>query len=130
MSHLQCAFEAVCKDNKKPGVFYVVLTSSHEAYGGGEEGGWWYTVSNLEAWKEYATEEAAEEAAEKVRILAKELDADAKRQHGDLCLNQMEWLEERGLEADFLPENDGETKYQVEVSDELPVFDNRRPHYE
>jgi len=130
MSHLQAAFENVCVDAKKPGVFYVILTSSHQAYGGSEEGGWWYTVSQLEAWKEFPSEEAAETAAEKVREMANELDADEKRQHGEHCLNQMEWLEERGLESDFLPENDGENKYHVSVSDELPVFDNRRPHYE
>jgi hypothetical protein len=41
----------------------------------------------------------------------------------------MEWLEERGLDADYLPEDDGPSNYRVIVCDELPVYDNTRMQY-
>ena len=127
--YIQAAFESVCEDNKKPGCWYVILVSTQQCYGGPEEGGWWYSTGKLEAYKEYPTEELAEEAREKVKVLADELQANSRRAHGEHCLRQLEWLDARGLDADYLPEDDGPEEYEVSVVDELPVFDNRRPHY-
>ena len=131
MSYLQAAFEALCKEAKGPEIWYVVLTESNQAYGGPEEGGWWYTRSETVAFQEFATEELAQAACDKVRELAEELQADARRQHGESMLASMEWLEARGLEADYLPEPDGAEEYHVSVCQSLPEPQGRtRPHYE
>lgn len=130
MSFIQAAFDHIIENAKKPEQWYVILVESYQAYGGGEEGGWYYSVNNLESYKEYPAKELAEKAAESVREFAKELQANSHREYGDLCLNQMEWLDARGLDADYLPENDGESHFTVDVVDELPVFSNERPHYE
>lgn len=129
MSFLRQAFDIACDGAKKPECWYVILVESYRAYGGPEEGGWWYTVANLEAYREFSTREAAEAAAEKVKELAAELEKEASRSHGEYCLRSMEWLEARGLDADYLPEPDGPNEYRVSVVDELPTFSNRRPHY-
>ena len=52
------------------------------------------------------------------------------RGYGDHCGRQMEWLEARGLEADYFPEDDGPEEYSVSVYSELPVYDNRIATYE
>jgi hypothetical protein len=130
MSYLNSAFHAVCKEAKEPEGHFVVLVSEYQAYGGPEEGGWYYTVHNVEAYQQFPTKEQADAAAEKVKTLAKELQADARREHGEQCLREMDWLEARGLEADFLPEPDGPTEYDVLVCDKVPQYNNRRPTYE
>lgn len=128
--YIQQAFESVLKGHKTPEQWFVCLIASHQAYGGPEEGGWWYSVSSLEAWQDYPSKEMADAALESVKSLAKELQQHARSEHGRAMLASMEWLEERGLEASFLPEPDGPTEYQVRVCSELPKFSNRRPHYE
>lgn len=130
MSYLAAAFDKVCTDHKPAERWYVCLVRSWQRYGGPEEGGWWQTMANLECYKEYASEAEADAAKERVEILAKELSAEATRSHGEHCLRQMAWLEERGLESDFFPEDDGPDDYCVSVQQELPVFDNRISHYE
>ncbi len=129
MSYLQSAFEAVCKEAKPPESWYVCLIEEVRAYGGPEEGGWWYSITSLEAFQEYPTEEQAREAADRVQTLANELTHEARDEHGNMCLRQMEWLDARGLEADFLPEDDGPADYRVRVLNELPQYDNSRPQY-
>lgn len=89
-------------------------------FGGPEEGGWWVHDSIVVAWKEYSSIEMAEAAKEAVEKLAEELTVDSKRSHGEHCLRTMEWLEERGLEAYYLPEPDGPSEYYVFVCTELP----------
>ena len=87
-------------------------------------------MRELIAWQEFPTEEAASDAADKIRELAKELQQSAQTEYGEGCLRQLEWLEARGLDADYLPENDGPNEYSVWVEQELPTFDNSRMHYE
>ena len=130
MSYLESAFHATLKDIKRPGIYYVCLRERVQCYGGPEEGGCWYDNNTLVAWAEYPTIELAESAAEQVKTLANELAIEAQKNYGDFCIRQVEWLEERGLDSDFLPENDGPSQYSVIVTEELPVFDNTVPHYE
>lgn len=129
MSYIQAAFELICTERKEAKPFYVILVENVRCYGGPEEGGWWYDRHHLVEYQEYPTEEIASEVAEKVKEAAKELSEAARTGHGDLCLKQLEWLDARGLDADYLPENDGPAEYSVYVVDELPVYENKRPHY-
>ena len=89
-------------------------------YGGPEEGGWWGSDTQIVAYQHFQTEEQAELAKEKVKELAKELKEEAQRNFGNKCLFEMDWLEQRGLDSDFLPEVDGESEYYVIVSEGLP----------
>ena len=127
---MQAAFNAAIDNAKQPERWYVVLVESFQAYGGPEEGGWYYRVANVVAYREYPNEELATAAKDAVEKLAEELRIESRNAHGEMCLRSMEWLEARGLDADFLPEPDGESEYRVSVTTELPVFDNSRPHYE
>jgi hypothetical protein len=129
MGYLRAAFDAVVPDAQEPESWFVVLVESCRCYGGPEEGGWWYTDQTVAAYREYATRTQADAAAARVETLAGELEAEARSSHGDHCLRQAEWLEARGLDADFLPENDGPNEYHVIVCDEVPVFSHCRPHY-
>jgi hypothetical protein len=114
---LREAFFGVCKDATPAKTFYVSLYSNHPYYGGPEEGGWWGSDTVLEAYQRFDTEEAAQLAKAAVEKLAEELNADAKRQFGQQCLNEMEWLEARGLDADYLPEVDGEESFFVAIEE-------------
>jgi hypothetical protein len=114
------AFHRVCLQAKAPETWYVCLMEKAQFYGGPEEGGWWGTDTFLSAYQEFPTEEAAEAAAEEVRKLADELSKQSRREHGRQCLRETEWLEARGLDADYLPEPDGPSEYHVLVSRGLP----------
>lgn len=118
--YLRQAFETIINDAKQPEVWYVTLVEHQPFYGGPEEGGWWGEDREVVGYKEFPSEELAEAAAEAVRAFAKELEAQSRRAFGEHCLREMEWLEARGLDADFLPEPDGETKYSVVVSQDIP----------
>lgn len=130
MSYIQEAFNLICQEKKEPSSYYVCLMENVQFYGGPEEGGWWGTDSILIAYQEFPTEELANEAKEKIEKLAEELNQCERDQHGQLCLNQMEWLESRGLDADYLPENDGPSEYHVYVDTEIPVSSYGSRHYE
>lgn len=129
MSYLQAAFDHVIPDSNSPESWYVCLIEEYQAYGGPEEGGWWQTMRSLVAYKEFPDKEIAEEKANHIREFAKELENESRRKYGNHCLYQMEWLEERGLDADYLPEDDGPSTYCVIVVNELPVYDNTRIQY-
>lgn len=120
-SFINQAFHATIKDAKPAGSVYVCLMESVPFYGGPEEGGWWGEDRILHAYREYPTMEQAEAARDAVQKLADELKADSQRAYGDHCLRTMEWLDARGLDADFLPEEDGPSDYYVCVCEELPT---------
>ena len=63
-------------------------------------------------------------------MLAKELTEQDRRTHDQACLDSMEWLESRGLEASFLPEPDGESEYVVLVLQQIPEPSFGPSHYE
>ena len=111
---------------KRYGVHYNIWSK----YGGAEEGGWWYDRGELLEYQAFNNEDTANEVAEKVRKVAEELSEDSKKQHGEAMLASMEWLDARGLDADYLPEPNGEEEYYVMVTDSLPQFDDETPHYE
>lgn len=108
---------------------YICLTSNVRAYGGPEEGGWWYDIDELVAYQWVASKDLAEKMISKIEALAQQLTAEARAAHGQHCLESMEWLEQRGLEADYLPEPDGPEEYKVSIFDTLPVFDNSTPQW-
>jgi len=107
------AFFAVCKDAQPARWHYVSLYAERGYYGGPEEGGWWGSDTELVAYYRCTTAEEAESLKERVQELARSLSANSKRQHGLRCAAECEWLEARGLDADFLPEPDGDCSYWV-----------------
>lgn len=130
MTFYEAAFDLVVPDAKTPERWYLCLISNYQRYGGPEEGGWWQTMSTLVKYKEFISEELANEARKQVLILADELTKEARLEYGEMCLRQMEWLEARGLDADYLPENDGPEDYIVLVCNELPVYQTQPMRYE
>ena len=129
-NYIQSAFKQICNQAKSTECWYVCLIETYSGYGGPEEGGWWYNCNELIAYQEFPTEDLAQQAKEKILELAKELTIESQKDYGEHCLRQMDWLEARGLDADYLPENDGPAEYNVWVENELPKFSNARPYYE
>ena len=117
------AFDRIV-ESKPCGKYFVVLMQDSPYYGGPEEGGWWGTDSVPVKYAVFPTLEEAEAAAERIRELADEMTAEAKREEGEHCLRQTQWLEERGLDDDYLSEPDGPSTYYVYVGDSVPT-----PHY-
>lgn len=107
------AFFSVCEDAKPAVSSYVSLYVVVPYYGGPEEGGWWGQDHRIVAYKHCDTPERASAVRRDVRAFAAELSDRAKREFGDRCLREMEWLDARGLDADWLPEPDGEVEYYV-----------------
>jgi hypothetical protein len=127
---LSQAFHLALPDAKEPEKWYVSLVEVDRVYLGPEEGGRWGDDRTVVAFKEYPTSELAEAAAASIRKLAQELQEQAQRAHGKHCQESMEWLDARGLDADFLPEPDGPTTYQVIVSEEIPQGSMAQRRYE
>ena len=116
-SDLAEAFFTVCNEAKPAQGHYVSLYVDVPFYGGPEEGGWWGHDCSLVAYQWCSTEEEVEAKREAVEKLAKEKSEQAKREFGEHCLRQTEWLEARGLDDSFLPEVDGEERYYVVIED-------------
>lgn len=114
------AFEQVTNDFVPAERHYLILLQDIPFYGGPEEGGWWGSDSVVIAYKEYCSEALAEAAKQSVLALASELNAEEQRNYGQQCLNECEWLEARGLDADYLREPDGPSEYRVVISDTIP----------
>jgi hypothetical protein len=115
---IENAFHQVCEQAKAAGCYFVTLVVREPFYGGPEEGGWWGEDLQPVAYKVYHTLEAAEAAKAKVEVLAKRLSREARTEHGRHCGRELEWLEARGLDADFLPETAGPESYFVVVTKE------------
>jgi len=115
---LREAFFEVCEDALLSKTQHVSLYVSYQFYGGPEEGGWWGHDHVLVATKQYPTEAQANAARERAEILAKNATSEARKRFGDRCLREIDWLESRGLEPDFLPEVDGPDTYFVVVESE------------
>lgn len=118
---IQAAFEAVLTEAVQAEDWYVILTEVVPYYGGPEEGGWWGSDSIVVAYQSFASYELAIAAKERVESLAQELTEESRMAYGRYCELTMEWLEQRGLDADFLPEPDGESRFYVSVSQEVPA---------
>jgi hypothetical protein len=130
MSCIKQAFECACKDAIQATGHYVSLMESVPYYGGPEEGGWWGEDHRIVAYQIFPTAIQAEAAKAATDKLATELSAEALREYGDGCLRDMDWLDARGLDADFLPEVDGESRFYVTVTEGLPEETFGPRHYE
>lgn len=131
MSYEKQAFFQVCDEAKPARSSYVSLYASLPFYGGPEEGGWWGHDYELVAYEEFSTEEAAEAAAKSVRLLAADLSREARDRFNQHCADECAWLEERGLDSDYLPEVDGEVSYEVHVETRAGEHEYRGVrHYE
>ena len=119
-NYIHEAFNLVCKEAKVTESWYVCLMERVPFYGGPEEGGWWGSDTIVEAYQEFASEELAHKAAKEVEKLALELSEQSKRAFGEQCLREMDWLEARGLEANWLPEPDGDSTFYVQVCQGIP----------
>ena len=128
--YFESAFDSIVPDAEKPERWYLCLISSYQRYGGPEEGGWYQTMSTVEKYKVYASLELAYEVKTQVEALATTMTDMGRRKYGDMCLQQMEWLEARGLDADYLPVDDGPSVYHVCVCEELPIYETEPSHYE
>jgi len=120
MRYLQQAFDLAVEDARTPETWFVSLVERVPFYGGPEEGGWWGADTHVVAFREYRTREEADIAHGAVLQMARDLEEQSRREHGEHCLRSTEWLEARGLEADFLPEPDGPSEFSVVVSQGLP----------
>ena len=109
------AFFSVCKDAKSARQQCVSLYLHTRPYGGPEEGGWWRDDYKLIAYETVSTEDQASALKVKVEKLAEELNDKERRLHNEHCARQMEWLDARGLEADYLPEVNGDSSYYVSI---------------
>jgi hypothetical protein len=109
------AFFKHCKDALVGERWFVSLYVRQPFYGGSEEGGWWGSDTSLVATQEFCTEADANRVRDHVKT--DELNKDAKRDYGERCLAESEWLAARGLEDDFLPTH-GEETYFVSVEEE------------
>jgi hypothetical protein len=127
---IQEAFDKVCEDATVVTEWYVVLVEEEQYYGGPEEGGWWGSNTRPVAFKKYPSQETAEAARGAVMKLAAKLNREEIRSHGRQCLKEMDWLDRRGLDADYLPEVDGPSKYSVIVTDSVPEPSYGPTHYE
>lgn len=109
------AFFQVCRDAVPAEGSYVSLYVDSPYYGGPEEGGWWGSDTELVAYYKCASRVEADAVKAQVEKLADQLSAEAKTSFGRACHAEVEWLEARGLDADFLPEVDGENRFWVRV---------------
>lgn len=119
------AFFEICREAKPAKASYVSLYVRMPFYGGPEEGGWWGSDQELVAYERFESEEAADAAANRVQDLAEKLSKEAKDRFNAGCASEMEWLEARGLDADFLPEVNGEESYHVYVEESPGQFARR-----
>jgi hypothetical protein len=127
---IEQAFYSICEKAKKTGKHYLVLWIDCPYYGGPEEGGWWGSDTMPVAYQEFDTMQEAENAMDDVLDLATKLTDEARSEYGDGCLKSMQWLDERGLDADYLPEPDGHSNYFVSIIDCLPSASYGSRHYE
>lgn len=120
--------EAIHADDQR---CHVSLYRSEPYYGGPEEGGWWGEDTFLVATQSFPLRSAAEDAKTRMQEKIEEWNKEAKRAYGERCRAECDWLEERGLDDNFLPEPDGETRFWIAIEDRAGQFEQRGSrHYE
>lgn len=128
---IRAAYEEVCAEAVKPDGCWLSLYERVPYYGGPEEGGWWGEDVVLMETMFFRFAEDAEAVKDKMAATAKEMNDTATRAYHENCANECDWLEERGLDADFLPEPDGPTKYVVYTEEERGSCESQGcRHYE
>lgn len=123
---LAAAYAELCAEAEQSTRKCVSLYSTVRAYGGPEEGGWWYDIAECLASQWCSSEAEAEALKARCQARADELTLDALARHGEYCLRSMDFLEARGLDADYLPEPDGAAEYWIAIEDRPGEFDNTR----
>jgi len=104
---------------------------NEQYYGGPEEGGWYGTDRTLVRYAQFPTLEQADNAAEEMRVLAKQLSIDAAREFNEGCSRSLDACDARGDDYDTLPEVSGPDSFYVCVTDELPdLYQPGIRHYE
>jgi len=111
--YIKAAFFEVCTEAETAERHFVSLYCNHRFYGGPEEGGWYGTDTTLIASQEVDSEAVAVVMQAAAVDLAEKLTQEAEDARNRACAESMEWLEERGLDADFLPEPDGGESFWV-----------------
>jgi len=129
MSYIQEAFNQICQEKKEVQAYYVCLMENVPFYGGSEEGGWWGSDRIVIAYQEFPSEELAETARDAIMELAKKLNQEEHNRYGQQCLNEMEWLDQRGLDDSYLREPDGPSEYYVTVEESMPQNSYGERHY-
>jgi hypothetical protein len=130
-TYIQEAFHQTLPKAQKSERYYVSLYACIPYYGGPEEGGWWGEDRVLCATEAFNFEDEADAAKEKIQELADRLQKQAQREYGENCRRECDWLDERGLDADYLPEPDGPTRYFVVVEPQRGMSESTGcRHYE
>jgi len=111
--YIKAAFFEVCTEAETAERHFVSLYCNHRFYGGPEEGGWYGTDTTLVASQEVPTEADAVTMQAAAVDLAEKLTKQAEDVRNRHYAAQLEWLEARGLDADFLPEPDGGDSFWV-----------------
>ena len=104
-------YDSIPTAERHEGGWYVTLYCEVSFYGGPQEGGWWGHDTVAAASQHYGTRDEGMKALKAVQDAAEGLTKDAERAHGARCLQEMDWLDQRGLDADFLPEVAGADGY-------------------
>ena len=130
-TYIRNAFETVCSEATPPERLYLSLYRIVSYYGGPEEGGWWGSDWELEASQQFTSQEALEAAESAVEKLAEQYSAQAQRSYGEACKDSLEWLDARGLDADYLPPPDGPDRFIVVTETRMGSHESQGPrHYE
>lgn len=111
----KAAFDEVCLKAENAEETFVSLYERTCRYGGPEEGGWWRHDTVLLKTAKYPTQSVAEQVALAVAVKASQMSADSKRAWAERCERECDWCEDRGLDADYLPEPDGPSEYEVVI---------------
>jgi len=127
MSFLHAAFDKVCPSAEEASPRYVSLYEKSSSYGGPEEGGWWRHTVSLVKTQQFSSEAAAKKALAEIEALAAEWKQESVHAHGERCLRETEWCEARGLDADYLPEPDGPSKYMAVIEETSGSMESRGP---
>lgn len=129
--YIQAAYRKVCRDASASDERFVSLYEESQYYGGPEEGGWYGTDMRLVETQRYASEATAYAVYTQIEEAAKSMTADSRAAWAQRCSAEMDWCEDRGLDADYLPEPDGPSEYRVVIEAVAGSRECRGPrHYE
>lgn len=115
MGFLHAAFDEVCRKAENADETFVSLYERTCEYGGPEEGGWWRHDMVLLKTAKFPTQAVAERVAAQVASRASQMSAESKRAWAERCSREVDWCDERGLDADYLPEPDGPSEFEVVI---------------
>ena len=131
MSDIQEAFWEALMDATLVQDWHCTLYLTERWYGGAEEGGWWGSTVTAVAHVSYKTPSEAEAALDAVKQLAIAKTKEAKQIHGDVCLRQLDYCEQRGIDDanSVFGEIDGEDSYSVRIENELGASEYSTSRY-